>query len=99
MYRQFLSSKVARQAFNGGKQSMVLESINSLRKLVNHPSLILDNGKAAKGFEEAVHLLPEETISDRRKGGKPVFHPSLGGKMMVRFPYTNWFTGINIPPG
>jgi SNF2 family DNA or RNA helicase len=81
MYRQFLSSKVARQAVNGGKQSMVLESINSLRKLVNHPSLVYDNGKASKGFEEAVHLLPEE---GQRRGGKPVFHPSLGGKMMVR---------------
>ena len=40
--------------------------------------------QAAKGFEEAVHLLPEETISDRRRGSKPIFHPSLGGKMQVR---------------
>jgi len=31
---------------------MVLESINSLRKLCNHPSLVITNGKATKGFEE-----------------------------------------------
>ena len=55
-YRRFLASKQAKQALNGGKQTMVLASIGSLRKLCNHPLLVMDKGTPDRGFESCVDL-------------------------------------------
>ena len=51
-------------------QTLVLASITSLKKLCNHPSLIIDHeqgGKVAEGFEECVDLLPPSAIASRRR--------------------------------
>ena len=82
MYRAFLSSKTANEVANGGKQTLVLASITSLKKLCNHPSLIVDNGKVAEGFESCVDMLPPSALPGR-KGAPALFDPSLSGKFHV----------------
>ena len=52
IYRHFLSEKAAKTIATG-KSAMVLAAITGLKKLCNHPSLLVDNGKVAEGFEEA----------------------------------------------
>ena len=84
MYQAFLSSKVAKQAANGGKQTLVLPAITALKKLCNHPSLIVDNGKVAEGFEEVVHMLPPSALP-HKKGQAPPLDPSLSGKFHVLY--------------
>ena len=84
MYERFLSSKIARQAANGGKQTQVLPAITALKKLCNHPTLLVDDGKCAEGFEEAVTLLPPSSITQPgKRGPPPTFDPSLSGKFHV----------------
>ena len=84
MYERFLQSKIARQAANGGKQTQVLPAITALKKLCNHPSLLVDDGRVAEGFEEAITLLPPSSISaPGKRGPPPTFDPSLSGKFHV----------------
>ena len=83
MYTTFLSSKVARTAQNGGKQTLVLASITALKKLCNHPSLVFGNGKAAEGFESCLPLYPELAAPVRKGSTAPPVHAQLSGKFHV----------------
>lgn len=64
-------------------QTLVLAAITSLKKLCNHPSLLVDNGKVAEGFEEAISMLPPDAIARPGRGPLPPFDPSLSGKFHV----------------
>ena len=54
MYNEFLRSKMARQLAAGGKQTMVLPAITNLKKLCNHPSLIVDSSTGRFGSKHPV---------------------------------------------
>lgn len=92
VYEHFLSSKGTRQAINGGKQSKVLQAINALRQLANHPKLIWDGcggaggpkATAADGFEGCAALFPPGIYGDGRKGSAlPSGWEATGGKFFV----------------
>ena len=57
-------------------------SINSLKKLCNHPSLLFEGGKPEKGFESCLSLFPPDSFTCRR-GSAPPLNPSLSGKFHV----------------
>ena len=62
-------------------QTLVLAAITSLKKLCNHPSLLVDNGKVAEGFEEAISMLPPDAIArtdsrEAREGRREAEPPS-----------------------
>jgi len=84
MYNEFLRSKMARQLAAGGKQTMVLPAITNLKKLCNHPSLIVDSstGRPCDGFESGVHHLPAECMPGP-SNRNPTFRPELSGKFHV----------------
>jgi DNA repair and recombination RAD54-like protein len=87
LYQHFLSSKEMRALVNG-KQTRVLDSIMALRKLVNHPKLILDaitsgSGQGAPGFDGCESLFPMTDATGRGGRIKHGTYPHWSGKMTV----------------
>ncbi|KDO30107.1 hypothetical protein SPRG_05299 [Saprolegnia parasitica CBS 223.65] len=80
MYSHFLHSN-AFHAMMTKKSSRILPSITALKKLCNHPNLIIDmsNGKTtiAPGFEECAAFLPHDDHRHRS------CHPEWSGKFQV----------------
>lgn len=88
MYQGFLTGKAAKQIANGGRMTDVLPAITSLKKLCNHPSLIIDEyGKVSEGCDEIVQMLPPAAQSalSARRGQAPPLDPSLSGKFHVLY--------------
>ena len=73
----------ATQIDNGGKQTMVLAAITSLKKLCNHPALLFDGGKPSEGFEELIDMLPPSCLPVRGRGVPPLLDCTLSGKFHV----------------
>ena len=71
-YRAFLSGKAKKVFENDGKQSLVLPCITSLRKLCNHPALILDGDKPSEGFQDLLDMLPPSCLPTRGRGVVPL---------------------------
>ncbi|OQR83876.1 DNA repair and recombination protein RAD54 [Achlya hypogyna] len=82
MYSHFLHSNSFHSMMKKNS-SRILPSITALKKLCNHPNLIVDNsnGKTtiAPGFEECVHFLPSEDFGARSRS----CHPEWSGKFLV----------------
>eukprot|EP00004_Rigifila_ramosa_P016772 TRINITY_DN4015_c0_g1_i1.p1 TRINITY_DN4015_c0_g1~~TRINITY_DN4015_c0_g1_i1.p1 ORF type:complete len:791 (-),score=205.35 TRINITY_DN4015_c0_g1_i1:31-2403(-) len=84
LYDHFLKSKTATTLANGGKQSLVLASMNALMKLCNHPRLLLESesstagGNKTPGFEDIAQYFPPNILRDRRNP-----HPQMSGKMLL----------------
>lgn len=71
---------IRRSVINGGESAAslsTLASITTLKKLVNHPDLVMDKiREGADGFEKAAQLLPAS------RSDKEVI-PELSGKLML----------------
>ena len=86
-YESVLSSKVAKQ-IQHGKETRVLNVIQDLKKLCNHPKLIYDTAvskKACDGFQECVQFFQPGMFDDGRMGrGQPApGWERYGGKFEV----------------
>ena len=85
MYKTFLAGKAAKEFSNGGRMTDVLPAITSLKKLCNHPALIIDeHGKVSEGCDDIVKLLPP-SAGHHRKGQAPPLDPTLSGKFHVLY--------------
>nr|GLL47317.1 protein CHROMATIN REMODELING 25 [Ipomoea trifida] len=90
LYNHFIHSKNVKRAITEEtKQSKILAYITALKKLCNHPKLIYETIKSGspgtKGFEDCIHLFPQEMFSGRSgswTGGAGLW-VELSGKMHV----------------
>lgn len=81
IYLNYINSESIRRTVNGAEQDKptfsTLASITTLKKLCNHPDLVLDKiQEGAEGFEKSRSLMPH-----RNSDGD--VRPELSGKMML----------------
>jgi len=80
LYKNFLESKSAVKASNGGGSLM---GITTLKKLANHPALIWDKiEKRDDGFQNALDVLPRD-FNPKSYRAQESFRPDFSGKFMV----------------
>ncbi|KAF2896347.1 hypothetical protein ILUMI_09810 [Ignelater luminosus] len=81
LYLNYINSESIRRTVTGNAQSKTLStlaSITTLKKLCNHPDLILDKiREGADGFENALQLFPSMKSNDND------VHPEFSGKLML----------------
>lgn len=81
LYLNYINSESTKSAVRNSEDSRnsfsSLASITNLKKLCNHPDLILDKiMEGSEGFENSQHLLPP-------KRGENDVRPELSGKLML----------------
>ncbi|CAH1101909.1 unnamed protein product [Psylliodes chrysocephalus] len=81
LYLNYINSEFIKRSVNGEERSgntlSSLASITTLKKLCNHPDLILDKiEEGSEGFEKSRNLLPP-------KNGSNDVRPELSGKLML----------------
>lgn len=81
LYLNYINSESVKRSVNDSENAKAtlssLASITTLKKLCNHPDLVLDKIlEGAEGFEKSRHLLPP-------KNGENDVRPELSGKLML----------------
>lgn len=81
LYLNYINSESIRKTVTGNAQAKTLStlaSITTLKKLCNHPDLVLDKiREGADGFENALQLFPSMKSNDND------VHPEFSGKLML----------------